>query len=43
MIPLMKFTFMNEVDPNVIIRVVGEINQIVTENTEIDMEKIEKN
>lgn len=38
-----KVTFMNEVDPNVIIRVVSEINQIVTENTETDMEKVEKN
>jgi hypothetical protein len=38
-----KITFMNEVDPNVIIRVVSEINQIVTENTETDMEKVEKN
>ena len=36
-----KVTFMNEVDPNVIIRVVGEINELSYQ--EQDMEKVEKN
>jgi hypothetical protein len=36
-----KVTLMNEVDPNVIIRVVGEINQ--TNDEETDLEKVEKN
>ena len=36
-----KITLMNEVDPNVIIRVVGEINTANEE--EFDMEKVEKN
>jgi len=36
-----KVTLMNEVDPNVIIRVVGEINQANDEET--DLEKVEKN
>jgi hypothetical protein len=36
-----KPTFMNEVDPNVVIRVVGEINQSNDEDT--DLEKVEKN
>ena len=36
-----KVTLMNEVDPNVIIRVVGEINS-ATED-ESDLEKVEKN
>lgn len=36
-----KVTFMNEVDPNVIIRVVGEINS--ASNQESDLEKVEKN
>jgi cytidylate kinase len=36
-----KAVFMNEVDPNVIIRVVGEINE--ASYREDDMEKIEKN
>lgn len=36
-----KITFMNEVDPSVIIRVVSEINE--ASNTESDMEKVEKN
>jgi hypothetical protein len=35
-----KVTLMNEVDPNVIIRVVGEINSA---NEEADMEAVEKN
>jgi hypothetical protein len=38
-----KATFMNEVDPSVIIRVVGEINDLVAEGTEMDLEKVEKN
>ena len=36
-----KPTFMNEVDPNLVIRVVGEIN--MESNQESDLEKIEKN
>lgn len=36
-----KPTFMNEVDPNVIIRVVGEINTETSQET--DLEKVEKN
>jgi hypothetical protein len=36
-----KVTLMNEVDPNVIIRVVGEINQ--ANDDEGDLEKVEKN
>jgi hypothetical protein len=36
-----KVTLMNEVDPNIIIRVVGEINSASDEET--DMEKVEKN
>jgi cytidylate kinase len=36
-----KVTFMNEVDPNVIIRVVGEINELSYQ--EQDLEKVEKN
>jgi hypothetical protein len=36
-----KVTLMNEVDPNVIIRIVGEIN-LATED-ESDLEKVEKN
>jgi hypothetical protein len=36
-----KPTFMNEVDPNVVIRVVGEIN--TESNQENDLEKVEKN
>jgi hypothetical protein len=36
-----KITFMNEVDPAVIIRVVGEIND--AGYTETDLEKVEKN
>jgi hypothetical protein len=36
-----KMTFMNEVDPNVIIRIVSEIND--ASSTEDDMEKVEKN
>lgn len=36
-----KPTFMNEVDPNVMIRVVGEINS--ESNQETDLEKVEKN
>jgi hypothetical protein len=36
-----KVTLMNEVDPNVIIRVVGEINSANDE--EQDLEKVEKN
>jgi hypothetical protein len=36
-----KVTLMNEVDPNVIIRVVGEINSANDEET--DLEKVEKN
>lgn len=35
-----KTVFMNEVDPNVIIRVVGEINQAASE---VDLETVEKN
>jgi hypothetical protein len=35
-----KMTLMNEVDPNVIIRIVGEINEATRE--EDDLEKIEK-
>lgn len=36
-----KVTLMNEVDPNVIIRVVGEINS--ANDDENDLEKVEKN
>jgi hypothetical protein len=36
-----KVTLMNEVDPNVIIRVVGEINEMNGEDA--DLEKTEKN
>lgn len=36
-----KATLMNEVDPNVIIRVVGEINE--ANDMEADLEKVEKN
>lgn len=36
-----KVTFMNEVDPGVLIRVVGEIND--AGYAEADMEKVEKN
>lgn len=36
-----KVTFMNEVDPAVIIRVVGEIND--ASNTDGDLETVEKN
>jgi hypothetical protein len=36
-----KITFMNEVDPQIIIRIVGEINDL--NDTETDLEKIEKN
>jgi len=36
-----KMTFMNEVDPNVIIRIVSEINE--QSYSEDDMEKVEKN
>lgn len=36
-----KVTLMNEVDPNVIIRVVGEINS--ANDDETDLEKVEKN
>lgn len=36
-----KVTLLNEVDPNVIIRVVGEINS--ANDDEMDMEKVEKN
>jgi hypothetical protein len=36
-----KVTLMNEVDPNIIIRVVGEINSASDDET--DMEKVEKN
>ena len=36
-----KATFMNEVDPNVIIKIVGDINEAT--NEEADMEKVEKN
>lgn len=36
-----KATLMNEVDPNVIIRIVGEINAANDEET--DLEKVEKN
>lgn len=36
-----KVTLMNEVDPNVIIRIVGEINAANDEET--DLEKVEKN
>ena len=36
-----KVTMMNEVDPGVIIRVVGEINDATSE--ERDLEKVEKN
>ena len=36
-----KVTFMNEVDPQIIIRVVGEINNV--NDTEQDLETVEKN
>ena len=36
-----KVIFMNEVDPAVLIRVVGEINQ--ASNEEVDLEIVEKN
>jgi hypothetical protein len=36
-----KVTLLNEVDPSVIIRVVGEINE--TNDDDTDMEKVEKN
>lgn len=36
-----KITFMNEVDPQVIIRVVGEINS--ANDIETDLDKVEKN
>jgi hypothetical protein len=36
-----KVTIMNEVDPNVIIRIVGEINDVTSQET--DMEIVEKN
>ena len=36
-----KMTFMNEVDPQIIIRIVGEINELA--DSESDLEKIEKN
>lgn len=36
-----KVTMMNEVDPNVIIRIVGEINEATAQ--EEDLEKVEKN
>jgi hypothetical protein len=36
-----KVTLLNEVDPSVIIRLVGEINE--TNDEETDMEKVEKN
>jgi hypothetical protein len=35
-----KMTFMNEVDPQIIIRIVGELN---ASNEEEDMDKLEKN
>ena len=38
-----KVTLMNEVDPNVIIRVVGEINQANEDENDADLEKVEKN
>lgn len=38
-----KPTFMNEIDPAVIIRVVGEINDVIDQNSESSLEKIEKN
>jgi hypothetical protein len=36
-----KVTFMNEVDPKVLIRIVGEMNNVTDDLS--DMEKIEKN
>ena len=38
-----KVTLMNEVDPNIIIRVVGEINTANDEDNQGDLEKVEKN
>lgn len=38
-----KAVFMNEVDPAVLIRVVGEINSMSGEMDAIDMETVEKN
>lgn len=35
-----KMTLMNEVDPKIIIRIVGEMNNV---SEDLDMEKIEKN
>lgn len=39
-VPLDRVALMNEVDPNVVIRIVGEINAV---NDESDLEKVEKN
>ncbi len=36
-----KMTFLNEVDPNVVIRVVGDINEAVGQDQ--DVEQVEKN